>query len=74
MAKSLRAAPTGAVASRMATRCASSRAIPRSLRSSDVVQGSTMSACRASGFHHGSWTITVSGRRQARASLFRSCW
>ena len=47
---------------------------PMSLRSSVVVAGSTMSAWRAIGVHHGSCTITVSGRRQARSRRLRSWW
>jgi alkylation response protein AidB-like acyl-CoA dehydrogenase len=45
---------------------------PRSLRSSEVVAGSTMSAWRAVAVHHGSWTMIVSRRRQARRNRFRS--
>jgi hypothetical protein len=45
---------------------------PRSLRSNEVVTGSTMSARFASAFQKISWTITVSGRRQALISRFRS--
>ena len=36
-----------------------------SSRSRVVVAGRTMSAMRAVGVHHGSWTTTVSGRCQA---------
>ena len=45
-----------------------------SLRSSVVVAGSTMSAIRAGAVHHGSCTITVSTRFQARRKRFRSWW
>ena len=48
--------------------------VTKSLRSSGVVAGSTMSAWRASGVHHGSCTTTVSGRRHARSSRFKSWW
>ena len=45
---------------------------PTSLRSSGVVAGSTMSACRAVGVHQLSWTMTVCGFCQARRSRLRS--
>jgi hypothetical protein len=43
-----------------------------SSRSSVVVAGSTMSAIRAVGVHHGSLTTIVSGRCQAAVSRLRS--
>ena len=52
----------------------SRRAPPMSLRSSDVVAGSTMSAWRAVAVHHGSCTTIVSGFCQARRSLLMSWW
>jgi hypothetical protein len=36
------------------------------------VAGSTMSAWRAVAVYHGSWTMIVSGRRQARRNRFKS--
>ena len=45
-----------------------------SSRSRVVVAGSTMSAIRAVGVHHGSFTTIVSGRCQAAASRLRSWW
>ncbi len=74
MPKSSRAWPTGSMVRFIATMKRSSELVPMSLRSSVVVAGSTMSAWRAVAVHHGSLTIMVSGRRQARTSRFRSWW
>ena len=72
MSKSLRASPTGSIACCMAMMKLSRRAPPMSLRSSEVVAGSTMSAWRAVAVHHGSCTTMVSGFCQARRSLLMS--
>ena len=69
IAKSLRASPTGSIACCMAMMNLSRRAPPMSLRSSDVVAGSTMSAWRAVAVHHGSCTTTVSGLLPGAAEL-----
>ncbi len=71
--KSLRDCPIGAIACRIANQKRSKAEAPMSSRSTVVVIGSTMSARRAAGVHHESWTTTVSGRAQPRISRLRSC-
>jgi hypothetical protein len=72
--EALGASPTGSIALCIAMTNQSRGEPPRSLRSSEVVAGSTMSAWRVVAVCHGSWTMIVSGRRQARRSRFRSRW
>ena len=73
MSYSLRASPTGSMARWLAMTKRSKLDAAMSLRSSVVVQGSTMSARLAAGVHHGSWIIIVSGFAQPLSRLLRSC-
>jgi hypothetical protein len=48
--------------------------LPISSRSSVIVTGNTISACRAVAVQAGSCTTSVSMRRKASRSRFRSWW
>ena len=58
----------------MANRVESALPAPMSSRSTDIVEGRTMSACRAVAVQNGSCTTTVCGLANASRSRARSWW